>query len=144
MIAFSMDKQLSVYFRKIKNIKLFGFGIVSVNGLGIDILIFISLISSGYIPLIANIFSSVVAVTFGYFVSARYIFFYKGHFLMLKFLSYLVWNVFRILFFSYLIAQLTIILSLYPMISKIIITPFSFYFNFLFMSFLMTGRIKYY
>ena len=137
-------KMFSNYFIQLKAIKIFGFGIVHAFGLGIDMVVFISFLYLGYNPLMANISAGIVGVTFAYFVSARYIFYYKSHLLLLKFVGYLIWNAFRIVFFSFIIAQLTNVLNIYPIIPKIVITPLSFYSDFLFMSFIMTGKIKYY
>ena len=138
------NKRLSNYFTQLKGIKIFGFGIVHAFGLGLDMVVFISFLRLDFKPLMANIFAGIVGVTFAYFVSARFIFYYKSEFLLLKFFFYLIWNAFRIVFFSYIIAQTSIFFSLYPIIPKIIVTPLSFYCDYLFMSFLMTGKIKYY
>tara|TARA_B100000315_G_C14366846_1_gene491067 strand:+ start:232 stop:666 length:435 start_codon:yes stop_codon:yes gene_type:complete len=137
-------KRLSNYFTQLKGIKIFGFGIIHAFGFGLDIVVFISFLHLGVKPLMANIFAGIVGVTFAYFVSARYIFYYKLEFLLLKFFFYLIWNAFRIVFFSYIIAQTSILFNLFPIIPKIIVTPLSFYCDYLFMSFLMTGKIKYY
>ena len=137
-------KRLSNYYTQLKGLKIFGFGIIHAFGLGLDIVVFILFLRLGFKPLIANIFAGIVGVTFAYFVSARYIFYYKSKFLLLKFLFYLIWNAFRIVFFSFIIAQTSIMFSLFPIIPKIIVTPLSFYCDYLFMSFLMTGKVKYY
>ena len=138
------NKRLSNYFTQLKGIKIFGFGIVHALGLGLDIIVFISFLRLGFKPLMANISAGIVGVTFAYFVSAKYVFFYKSKVLLLKFVFYLIWNAFRIVFFSYIIAQTSNFFSLYPIIPKIIVSPLSFYCDYLFMSLLMTGKIKYY
>ena len=71
------NKRLSNYFTQLKGIKIFGFGIVHAFGLGLDLVVFISFLRLNFIPLIANISAGIVGVTFAYFVSARYIFYYK-------------------------------------------------------------------
>ena len=114
-------KRLSNYYTQLKGLKIFGFGIIHAFGLGLDIVVFILFLRLGFKPLIANIFAGIVGVTFAYFVSARYIFYYKSKFLLLKFLFYLIWNAFRIVFFSFIIAQTSIMFSLFPIIPKIII-----------------------
>ena len=138
------NKRLSNFYTQLKGIKIFGFGIVHAFGLGLDMVVFISFLHLGFTPLIANISAGIIGVTFAYFVSAKYVFFYKSKVLLLKFVFYLIWNAFRIVFFSYIIAQTSILFSLFPIIPKIIVTPLSFYCDYLFMSFLMTGKIKYY
>ena len=137
-------KRLSNYYTQLKGLKIFGFGIIHAFGLGLDMVVFISFLHLGFRPLMANISAGIVGVTFAFFVSARYIFYYKSEFLILKFLYYLIWNAFRIVIFSYIIAQTSIIFSLSPIIPKFAITPLSFYCDYLFMSFIMTGKVRYY
>jgi putative flippase GtrA len=139
-----IKKRLYSYYTQLKGIKIFGFGIVKAIGFGLDIGVFILFLRLGFKPLMANISAGIVSVTFNYFVSARYIFYYKSIFLLQKFLFYLIWNAFRIVFFSFIIAQTSIMFSLFPIIPKIIVSPLPFYCDFLFMSFLMTGKVKYY
>jgi putative flippase GtrA len=71
------NKRLSNFYTQLKGIKIFGFGIVHAFGFGLDIVVFILFLRLNFIPLIANIFAGIVSVTFAYFVSARYIFYYK-------------------------------------------------------------------
>ena len=80
------NKRLSNYFTQLKGIKIFGFGIVHAFGLGLDVVVFMAFLRLEIGPLIANISAGIVGVTFAYFVSARYIFYYKLEFLLLKFL----------------------------------------------------------
>ena len=84
------NKRLSNYFTQLKGIKIFGFGIVHAFGLGLDMVVFISFLHLGFKPLIANISAGIIGVTFAYFVSAKYVFFYKSKVLLLKFVFYLI------------------------------------------------------
>ena len=70
-------KRLFNYYTQLKGLKIFGFGIVHAFGLGLDMVVFISFLHLGFRPLMGNISAGIVGVTFSFFVTARYIFYYN-------------------------------------------------------------------
>jgi hypothetical protein len=134
----------SAIFSKLKQIKLFGFGLFSLVGLLLDLGAFLSFIYLGFSVQISNIVAGGIGVTFVFFSSAKNIFLHDSEFLFVKFLVYVIWNCFRIYFLTVVIVFLTDSLYLAPVLSKILILPFSLYMNFFFMNILMTSRIKFY
>jgi putative flippase GtrA len=113
-------------------------------GLILDLAIFSSLIYLGLSIFISNIIAGSFAVTFVYFSSARYTFFHKSKFLLIKFVYYVFFNISRIYILSITIVFLTEFLHVIPLLPKILVIPVSLYMNFLFMNVLMTNKIKFY
>ena len=139
-----IKKSISVLFLKLNQIKIFNFGLIQMVGLALDFGIFSLFISFNSNLFISNIIAGICGVSFTYYASAKYIFYYKSKFILKTFTIYFLWNTFRIFFFSFIIFQITLLFNLTPIISKVIITAISFYCNFIFMSILMTGKLRYY
>ena len=96
----------------------------------------------------ANIFSSIVAVTFVYITSTKKMFINKENSINLKakYLIYVIYQILMIVLSSYIIGALAVILAnleysfvikFAEIIAKIIVTPFTMVINFLFMKFLI-------
>lgn len=118
------------------------FGIVSGIGWLIDFCLFLLL---GYLGLpvwMANIFGASVAVLYVFFASVRHVFEYEGNYVVRKLLVYAVYQAIAILAASLLIDGLTRWFGWAPMLSKIIVTPLTFFANFQFMSFITTGKLR--
>ena len=124
--------------------KLLAFGVVSGTGWLIDVALFALLLVAGCSPLTANTLSASVAVTFVYFASTRKVFHYQGHFLLAKFALYLAYQGLSILAFSGLIYWLVGQLGLPPLAAKVLVTPATFYSNFLFMHLLTCHTVRLY
>ena len=139
-----MNLVLNDLINKSKSIKLFGFTIFSGLGFAIDFGIFSILIYLNISVFISNIVAGFFAVSFVYFTSARHIFDHHNKFLLLKFIIYIIFNIFRVYFLSLIIVFLTVSLELAPIFPKILVLPVSLYTNFLFMNFLMTNKLKLY
>ena len=118
------------------------FGFVSGLGWLIDFCLFVSL---GWLraPVwAANMVGASVAVLFVFFASVRQVFEYEGGYLVGKLIAYVVYQVIAILAASLLIDALTHWFDLAPVLSKVIVTPLTFYANFQFMSFITTGKLR--
>lgn len=118
--------------------RILKFAVVSGMGLALDFAIFFVLVASGFAPASANAVSGACAVTFVYVASVRRIFSYHGRFLLGLFLAYLAYQAVGVtaasLAVGYLSAQ-----HVSPGIAKLLILPFTFSANYLFMS-LLTRR----
>ncbi|BBU28230.1 hypothetical protein BTHE68_19640 [Burkholderia sp. THE68] len=121
---------------------LMRFGVVSGLGWLIDFCLFVTLTAFKSPVWLANTVSATAAVLFVFFVSVRRIFEYQGHYLLGKLVRYIVYQAIAILTASVIIDLLTHHLGLAPIVSKIIVTPLTFYCNFQFMSFITTGRLR--
>ena len=99
-------------------------------------------------PMIINIVSSIVAVTFVYITSTKKLFVNKKNAISLKkkYIIYVVYQIFIILLSSYIIGILALglggfnysfIIKFAKIIAKIVVTPFTMVINFLFMKFLI-------
>jgi putative flippase GtrA len=128
---------------------------VGVSGLGwlLDLALFTVLnFGTNLSHFVANLFSAGVAVTFVFLVSARYIFFYEGRFLLLKLLAYIGFNLVAITAASAAIEIIANIMSgliapyvqasyaVSGLLAKIAVTPLTLAANFLFSRFLLTSR----
>lgn len=118
------------------------FGFVSGIGWLIDFCLFVLLGCFGTPVWVANTVSASVAVLFVFFASVCHVFEYEGGYLLGKLLTYIAYQVVAILVASFLIDALTQWFELVPVLAKIIITPFTFYANFQFMSFIATGKLR--
>ena len=125
-------------------IKIFGYGIVAGIAWLLDFTLFTALILASISPLVANLVSATTAVTFAFFISSKKIFYYEGDFLFAKFIVWFIYQAISIIFFSYLIDFLVNFLMVHGTVVKIGVTPITFYTNFMFISVLLTGRIRYY
>jgi putative flippase GtrA len=121
---------------------LMRFGLISGIGWLIDFCLFAALTALKSPVWLANTASATTAVLFVFFVSVRRVFQYHGHYLLGKLLSYVVYQAIAILSASLIIDLLTRHFGLAPIVSKIIVTPFTFYCNFQFMSLITTGRLR--
>ena len=129
---------------KSKSIKLFGFTFFSGLGFAIDFGIFSILIYLNISVFISNVIAGFFAVSFVYFSSARHVFMHHNRFFLIKFIIYIIFNIFRVYALSLLIVFLTDYLELAPIIPKILVLPVSLYVNFLFMNLLMTNKFRFY
>ncbi|WP_426345325.1 GtrA family protein [Alcaligenes sp. HNGD-HTN06] len=118
------------------------FGLVSGFGWLIDFVLFTTLTSIQTPVWLANIIGATTAVTFVFFASIKRIFQYDGHYLIKNLVVYLIYQVIAILLASFIIDLITSIAQIKPIYSKIIVTPFTFYANFQFMSYLTTGKLR--
>ncbi len=114
---------------------LIKFGMISGIGWLIDFSIFTFLCNVGMIPGYANGIAATVAVTFVYFSSLRPIFKYRGSYVFRKLLTYWTYQVVAVAAAS-LAVNLISSLEVHPVIAKIIVTPFTFVANYLFMRWL--------
>ncbi|MDR5855201.1 GtrA family protein [Caballeronia sp. LZ062] len=121
---------------------LMRFGLVSGLGWLIDFCLFGALTALKAPVWMANTASATAAVLFVFFVSVRRVFQYHEHYLLGKLLCYVVYQAIAILAASFAIDLLTHRFGLAPIVSKILVTPFTFYCNFQFMSFITTGRLR--
>jgi len=119
------------------------FAIVSGLGWLIDFAIF-TLMTLANLPVwLANTTGATTAVLFVFFASVRKVFQYKGHYIVGKLMTYVVYQVIAILCASFLIDFITHQFTLFPLLAKVIVTPLTFYANFQFMSYLTTGRLRF-
>lgn len=118
------------------------FGVISGVGWLIDFSLFAFLCWFGVPVWVANMLGASVAVLFVFFVSVRRVFEYEGGYLVRKLIAYAIYQVIAILAASFLIDALTQSIGLAPVVSKIIVTPLTFYANFQFMSFITTGKLR--
>lgn len=118
---------------------LVGFTLVSGIGLGIDFCLFLAFVHAGFDVAGSNFVSAACAVTFVYFASVSRVFSYRGRFLLPLFLVYLAYQVVAVLLAS-LAVKMIVRLGAAPVLAKIMILPFTFGANFLFMSLLTRRR----
>lgn len=114
---------------------LLKFGVISGLGWMIDFSIFVALGALGFIPGVANGIAATVAVTFVYFSSLRPIFKYEGHYMMRKLMSYWLYQLIAVALASIAVNFLADA-GLHSVLAKIVVTPFTFLANFLFMRWL--------
>ena len=119
------------------------FGVISGAGWLIDFCLFVSLGWLGVPVWAANMVGASVAVLFVFFASVRHVFEYKEHYLVGKLVTYIIYQAIAILAASLLIDGLTQWFDVVSVLSKIIVTPLTFYANFLFMSFITTGKFRF-
>ncbi|HEV7252628.1 MAG TPA: GtrA family protein [Mesorhizobium sp.] len=128
---------------------------VGVSGLGwlLDLSLFMTLsFLTDLGPLVTNLISAGVAVTFVFLISARYVFMYEGQYLASKLLAYVAFNIVAILAASAaigLMAQALTSLSapylasperLSGIAAKLLVTPVTLLANFLFSRLLLEKR----
>jgi putative flippase GtrA len=121
--------------------RLFYFGLISGTGLAFDLLTFVTLLSIGLGPFGANLMSCVAGVCFVYFASVRRVFRYRGRFLISMFAAYAGYHSGGILFVSAVLAAVCSF-GPSPFVAKLGILPFTFGANYLFMSWLTSGPIR--
>lgn len=118
------------------------FGVVSGVGWLIDFCLFMTLGWLGVPVWASNMLGASVAVLFVFFVSVRHVFEYEGSYLIGKLVAYVIYQAIAILAASLLIDALSHWFSLKPLLSKVFVTPLTFYANFQFMSLITTGRFR--
>ena len=118
------------------------FGAVSGIGWLIDFCLFSFLVWLGAPIWGANFVGASTAVLFVFFVSVRRVFEYEGHYILGKLITYIAYQLIAILAASLLIDALTKWVGLVPVLSKIVVTPLTFYANFQFMSLITTGKFR--
>ncbi|MFF7394925.1 GtrA family protein [Achromobacter sp. NPDC008082] len=114
---------------------LLKFGLISGLGWLIDFSIFVALCAVGFIPGVANGIAATVAVTFVYFSSLRPIFQYEGHYMMRKLMAYWLYQIVAVTLAS-LIVNFLATVGMHSIVAKIVVTPFTFLANYLFMKWL--------
>jgi putative flippase GtrA len=124
--------------------KLGRFGIVSGVGWLLDFSLFTLLSWRLLSPAPANAVSALVAVVFVFIASTRKVFYEGTGFSWGKLVAYLAYQAVIIALFSFAIQALTRWSGLPPPVCKVLVTPVNFYTNFLFMSVLLTGRVRFY
>lgn len=118
------------------------FGFVSGIGWLIDFCFFVVLGLLGVPIWAANMLGASVAVLFVFFASVRHVFECEDGYLIGKLITYVFYQTIAIIAASLLIEALTRWLDLAPVLTKIAVTPLSFYANFQFMSFITTGKLR--
>lgn len=122
--------------------RILSFAIVSGSGWLIDVTLFGTLLLYNMRVIPANLTSAFVGITFTFIISTRAIFYYQGNFLLLKFLAYVFYNACAILFFSSIIQYISLNVGISPLLAKVMVTPATFYLNFLFMGLLLNHKIQ--
>jgi putative flippase GtrA len=125
-------------------VKIGRFGVVSGMGWLLDFSTFLLLSWKWLPPAWANVFSALLAITFVFSASTRHVFTEAGGFVWRKFLVYLAYQACVIALFSAAIQALSLGLGIAPGLAKVLVTPMNFYANFLFMSVLLSGRLRFY
>lgn len=118
------------------------FGMVSGIGWLIDFLLFVLLCWLGAPVWGANAVGASMAVLFVFFAAVRRVFEYEGRYLIGKLMIYAAYQAIAILAASLLIDGLSQYVGLTPVLSKILVTPITFYANFQFMSLITTGKLR--
>lgn len=119
--------------------RLVSFGGVSAIGLAVDFGLTAALLSTGTMPMLANMVGAGVAVSLVYMLSVRRIFRYHGQFLLGLFLAYVAWQLVAVTAASWVIGALAAG-GLAPLIAKLAILPATFGANYLMMHLLTTHR----
>jgi putative flippase GtrA len=123
--------------------KIVGFGIISGIGWLIDFAIFNALVYLlHWLPGLANLLSASVALTFVFFTATRKTLLVRERGLHFKFMAYLAYQAVSICFYAWLIGFVSGFMP--PPLAKILVTPVSFYTSYLFMTWLLTGRVRYF
>ncbi|MBB5192457.1 putative flippase GtrA [Silvimonas terrae] len=120
------------------------FGLTSGIGWLIDFGVFSLLVHLSLRPGFANLISASLAVTFVYFTSVRRIFSTsqtKG--VANKFVVYLIYQAMAVPLAS-IVVDLLVSWHTTPLVAKIAVVPFTCYSNFVFTSYLLTGRARWY
>jgi len=144
------------------------FGLVSGLGLAMDFSISVVLRELGAHPFIANLIGAACAVTFVFFASVRHVFEAQPAQRGQKYAAYMLWQAAAVPAASFAIALLTPLgeslastgsqylqqwgldfiarIASRPgagfLLAKCAVTPVTFYANFLFMGWLLTGRVR--
>lgn len=118
------------------------FGVISGVGWLIDFSLFAFLCWLGAPIWVANMLGASVAVVFVFFTSVHRVFEYEGGYLVRKLIAYAIYQAIAILAASFLINALSQSFGLAPLLSKIFVTPLTFYANFQFMSLITTGKLR--
>lgn len=120
------------------------FGVISGLGWLIDFSLFYALVRLDVAPFLANLVGAGVAVTFVFFSSVKRVFQYEGHYLLAKLVAYICYQVVAVAIASAVIDLIARHTGVAPLLAKILVTPFTFYANFQFMSYITTGRLRLY
>lgn len=122
---------------------IFKFAVVSGSGWLIDFSIFTFLNFIGFPVWLSNFLGATTAVIFVFFVSVRKVFQYGGGYLLDKLIKYVIYQILAITVASMLIDFIVMQFDITPLIAKVIVTPLTFYANFLFMGYITSGRLRY-
>lgn len=119
---------------------IISFGFLSGIGWLIDFCLFITLVWLKLPVWLVNMFSASAAVLFVFFTSVRNVFRYNGDYLVYKLIAYTIYQTISILTASFFIQEIITRFGIAPILSKVLITPLTFYANFQFMSFITSGK----
>ena len=114
------------------------FGMVSGAGWVLDFLVFSLLIQAGADPSAANAIGASLAVTWVYVASVRRIFRYGGASLRGRFAAYALFQALGIAIASWAVGVLVLHAGASPLLAKVMVTPFTFLANYIFMAWLTT------
>jgi putative flippase GtrA len=118
------------------------FGVISGLGWLIDFTVFYLLVRLDVPPFFANVVGAGIAVTFVFFSSVKRVFQYEGGYLLAKLAAYIGYQIIAVAIASALIDLISRHTGMEPLLAKILVTPFTFYANFQFMSYITTGRLR--
>lgn len=121
-------------------LRVIGFGGVSALGLAVDVLVFLVLTANAVGPLLANLLSAGLAVTWVFFASVRHVFGYQGTALWSRYLLYGLYQVVAVIAASVLIDWLFHATTLPALVCKVVILPVTFTANYLVMRWLTAAR----
>jgi putative flippase GtrA len=121
-------------------VRILKFAGVSGAGLLLDYAIYTTLCMSGMPAGFANLISAGTAVTMVFLVSARHIFEGGGGFMVRLFVFYALYQVLAVSAASAAVHAATDLFDGRYILGKTIVVPFSFTFNYLFMSWLFATR----
>ena len=133
-----LGRLISWGFDLLKN--LFQFGIFSGIGLTLDVSIFYLLVHILSVNVVvSNIISAFTAVTFVFLTSNRIIF-KQTKFSYIRYTIYIVYQAVAIVSFSFLIKLIIVVFNLPPVVSKLIVVPFTFLLNYFCTKFIILFR----
>lgn len=122
---------------------IFKFAVVSGSGWLIDFTIFTFLNLIGFPVWLSNFLGATIAVVFVFFVSVRKVFQYGGGYLFNKLIKYVIYQIVAITVASLLIDFIVMQFDITPLFAKVIVTPLTFYANFLFMGYITSGMLRF-
>lgn len=118
------------------------FGFISGVGWAMDFSLFALLGLIGTPLWLANFLSASIAVSFVFFASVRRVFRYNGEYILRSLVAYVIYQVVAIFIASVIIDIISSEFTIPSLISKLLVTPFTFYANFQFMSIITTGKFR--
>lgn len=111
------------------NCQIIKFGLLSVVGLSLDMLLFYILTKNNFAIIISNCLSAFTAVSFLYIMSIRFIF-KEQRYDYKKYILFIAYYTISILLFSFAINFINKYFVYYPLYAKLLTVPFSFLVNY--------------